>query len=126
VYSRFPPDAAAGQRELAVDALAAAGHDVVWIRTASPGLADPDVLARAVAEDRVLVTFDKDFGELAYHYGLPASCGVILFRLSLADPASAATLIVRTRASRADWAGHFSVVNDRRIRMRPLPPAAGP
>jgi predicted nuclease of predicted toxin-antitoxin system len=106
---------------LAVDALAAAGHDVVWIRTASPGLADPDVLARAVAEDRVLVTFDKDFGHLAFHSGLPATCGVILLRLSLVDPVAASALIVKALASRTDWIGHFSVVNERRIRMRPLP-----
>jgi predicted nuclease of predicted toxin-antitoxin system len=111
---------------LIVDALAAAGHDVLWVRTASPGLADPDVLARAVAETRVLVTFDKDFGQLAFHHGLPATCGVILLRISLADPVAAATLVVRTLASRTDWAGHFSVVTDHRIRMRPLPGGGTP
>jgi hypothetical protein len=33
------------------------------------------------AESRILLTFDKDFGELAWREGLPATCGVILFRL---------------------------------------------
>jgi predicted nuclease of predicted toxin-antitoxin system len=111
---------------LIVDALTAAGHDVLWVRTAAPGLADPDVLARAVAEARVLVTFDKDFGELAFRAGLPATCGVILLRISLADPAAAAALVVATLASRTDWPGHFSVVSDRRIRMRLLPGASTP
>jgi len=63
----------------AIDALRAAGNDVVWMRTAAPGLADQGVLARAVAEQRVLISFDKDFGELAFRAGLPAACGVILF-----------------------------------------------
>jgi predicted nuclease of predicted toxin-antitoxin system len=111
---------------VAVDALVAAGHDVVWVRTACPGIADPDVLALAVTEDRVLVTFDKDFGHLAFHAGLPASCGVILFRLSLADPLAASAVIVRALASRTDWSGFFSVVTERRIRMRPLPPSSSP
>ena len=103
-----------------VDALIAAGHDVVWIRTASPGLADPDVLALAVADGRVLLTFDKDFGQLAFQYGLPATCDVILVRLSLADPTAAAALIVKTLVLRTDWIGNFSVITDRRVRMRSL------
>ena len=49
----------------AVTALEAAGHDVVWVRTATPGAADPDVPAWATREERILLTFDKDFGELA-------------------------------------------------------------
>jgi predicted nuclease of predicted toxin-antitoxin system len=49
----------------AVTALREEGHDVVWIRTDAPGSSDEQVLARAQAENRVLVTFDKDFGELS-------------------------------------------------------------
>lgn len=49
----------------AVAALEAAGNDVVWVRTAAPGSSDPEVLAWAAREQRVLITFDKDFGELA-------------------------------------------------------------
>ena len=57
----------------AVTALAAAGHDIVWVRTAAPGSEDKEILAWAVREDRVLLTFDQDFGELAWRAGLPAS-----------------------------------------------------
>ena len=49
-----------------VSALQARGHDVFWIRTTAPGSKDEDILAWAVREDRVLLTFDKDFGELAW------------------------------------------------------------
>jgi predicted nuclease of predicted toxin-antitoxin system len=55
----------------AVTALAAAGHDVVWVRTAAPGTTDPEVLAWAAREERILLTFDKDFGELAKGSALP-------------------------------------------------------
>jgi len=45
----------------AVEALRLRGHDLLWIRTDAPGSKDQDVLARASAEDRILLTFDKDF-----------------------------------------------------------------
>ena len=60
----------------AVTALEAAGHDVVWVRTAAPGTTDRDVLAWAAREERVLLTFDKDFGELARGSALPRTCGL--------------------------------------------------
>jgi hypothetical protein len=43
----------------AVMALRARGHDVAWVRTDAPGSDDAEVLARALAEDRTVVTFDK-------------------------------------------------------------------
>ena len=66
-----------------VAALRAAGHDVAWVRTEAPGSDDRTVLAMAAAEQRVLVTFDKDFGELAGRAGLPMASGVILLRVPL-------------------------------------------
>jgi predicted nuclease of predicted toxin-antitoxin system len=71
----------------AVTALRRQGYDVVWIWEDSPGVSDIQVLARAHKEDRILITFDKDFGELAFRYGLPATCGIILFRIVTSSPA---------------------------------------
>lgn len=65
----------------AVIALRENGYDVMWVRTCAPGSADEEILARAVSEKRILITFDKDFGELAFRYRLIAECGVILFRI---------------------------------------------
>lgn len=65
-----------------VEALRNSGHDVAWIRTDAPGSKDRDILHRAVNEQRILLTFDKDFGDLAFQFGIPASCGIVLFRLS--------------------------------------------
>lgn len=105
----------------AVMGLQQAGHDVACVRSDSPGITDEAVLARAIAEDRVLLTFDKDFGELAIRRGLPATCGIILFRTtSTAGPAAAAK-VGTALSSRNDWRVHFAVVEDRRIRMRALP-----
>src|SRR5437867_12473924 len=104
-----------------VEAVRKIGHDVAWIRTDAPGSKDRDILKRAVSEQRILLTFDKDFGDLAFQFGLSASCGIVLFRLQASSSAALATLVVTALQSRTDWTGHFSVVEPGRIRMRPLP-----
>ena len=68
---------------LLVDALRQKGHDVVWIGELSPGIGDPDVLALALRERRICLTFDKDFGELAAIRTLPSGSGVVLLRMTL-------------------------------------------
>src|SRR3954447_13504514 len=101
-----------------VQALVEAGHDVAWVRTIFPGLPDKDVLALAARERRILITFDKDFGEIARSANLPASCGVILFRVPMPSFRDAARLA--EPLSRDGWAGCFSIIEPGRVRSRPL------
>jgi predicted nuclease of predicted toxin-antitoxin system len=104
----------------AVIALRQADHDVAWIRTDAPGIGDPEVLRRSQAEERTLLTFDKDFGELAFRTQLPASVGIVLFRIPMTSGEAIAQKVLAVISSRDDWAGHFTVVEDDRIRMRLL------
>jgi len=104
----------------AVRALRAAGHDVSWIRTAAPGMPDQDVLAWAVREERILLTFDKDFGEVARRSALSATCGVVVFRMPMPTPGAVGERLAGLITARDDWAGHFSVIEPGRIRMRRL------
>jgi predicted nuclease of predicted toxin-antitoxin system len=53
-----------------------AGHDVVEVRERHPDPGDQAVLAWAVAEERIVVTIDTDFGELIFAYSLP-HCGLV-------------------------------------------------
>jgi Domain of unknown function (DUF5615) len=105
----------------AVSALEAAGHDIVWVRTAAPGSTDQDILALAVRENRVVLTFDKDFGELAWRAGLPTSSGVVLFRLPMPPAVGAGAILAARIGERTDWTGHFPVVEPGRVRRRSLP-----
>jgi hypothetical protein len=89
----------------AVSAVKSAGHDIVWVRTAAPGTSDPKVLAWAARDARILLTFDKDFGELARAAALPASCGVVLFRILMPSPA------MPGRGS-LSWSMHVSIGPD--------------
>ena len=104
-----------------VAALREAGHDVRWIREVLPGATDEAVLACARQEKRLLLTFDKDFGALVFQSNRRTPAGIVLFRLSQPSPADTALAVTRILASRQDWTGHFSVVDDTSIRMRPLP-----
>ena len=69
----------------AVEALRQNGHDVAWIRIDSPGISDPQVLSRAQSENRILLTFDKDFGELAFRSQLPAIRAIAVVREAIAQ-----------------------------------------
>ena len=105
----------------AVEALRSRGHDVAWVRSDAPGSTDRAVLARATDEGRILITFDKDFGELAFRAGLRAPSGIILFRIRSCSPAHVAWVTAAVLQSRTDWIGNFAVVEEGRIRLTALP-----
>jgi hypothetical protein len=104
----------------AVTAVGAAGHDIVWVRAAAPGASDPEVLAWAAREGRILLTFDKDFGELAKGSALPQACGIILLRMPMPRPSDVGPRLADLITAREDWPGQFSVIEPGRVRMRPL------
>jgi len=109
-----------------VQSLRDLGHDVLSAKESMQGEEDEQILSRAQSELRLVITQVKDFGELAFRHGLPADCGVILFRLSSDDKDASLRRIVDVIESRTDWAGHFSVITDDRIRMRTLPATTSP
>jgi predicted nuclease of predicted toxin-antitoxin system len=107
---------------LAIEALRAAGHDVVWLYEGPHGLEDPVILSRAQRDKRIVITFDKDFGELVYRGGVDASAGVVLFRIATRSPREAAEKILRELTEHADvLPGHFTVVGEQRVRVVELP-----
>ncbi len=108
-----------------VEGLRTAGHDVRWVAD-TPGLTDEQVLELAASEQRLLLTFDKDFGELAFRCRLPAASGIVLVRVALRSPSSLATAVVEALGQPREWGGHFSVVEHGLIRTTPLPVARGP
>ena len=57
----------------AVAALRLHGHDVVWVRDDAPGSRDREILEWAHTDERILITFDKDFGE----FGVPGQTPLV-------------------------------------------------
>src|SRR4051794_31864161 len=95
-----------------VTALRSDGHDVIWMRDAGPGSPDDIVLSLALAEGRILLTFDKDFGELAFRQGQAATPDVILLRPRLRSPDDLVRLIRAVLAQGHAWEGHFAVAEE--------------
>ena len=104
-----------------VAAMRVNGHDVLWARDEMPSASDEEVLARGAHEGRVLLTFDKDFGDLAFRSNLPSASGIVLVRLRMPKTVVAAERIAKLVMARSDWIGHFSVMEPGRLRRRRLP-----
>jgi predicted nuclease of predicted toxin-antitoxin system len=94
------------------------GHDVTAIAHDYPSaLSDLEVLAHAQREGCILITNDRDFGELIYRLGLPHH-GVIYFRL---PAATVDTKLARLEAILADYSDQmdqFLVVTEKTVRVR--------
>ena len=105
----------------AVQAARASGVAMTWIQEESPGANDDAVLALAVAGGRVLVTFDKDFGEMVFNLGRLASPGIVLLRPRLRSPDYLARFMVGVLTQAIDWEGNFCVAQEGRLRVIPLP-----
>lgn len=105
----------------AVEAARRAGHDLAWIKELSPSADDDAVLGMSLADNRVLVTFDKDFGEMAFRHGKSATCGVVLLRPRLRSPDYLARFIVAVLGQAVTWEGNFSVAQEGKLRVVPLP-----
>jgi len=107
-----------------IERLRADGHVVDSIAELSPGLPDANVLIRACQTGVVLITADKDFGELVYRHRRPHA-GVLLLRLVGIDIAATCDLVSQVLSSQGSaMPGAFSVlgIDDLRIRRAPTDP----
>jgi predicted nuclease of predicted toxin-antitoxin system len=99
-----------------VRALRSSKHDVVAIAEVSPRAVDDWVMERAVTEERILITEDKDFGQLVYA-SMRTTGGVIFIRFparARRHLANAVVELVRQRGERL--IGSFTVIQPGRIR----------
>ena len=101
--------------------LRTAGQDVVAVIQETPGERDSEVLRRAATEARVILTFDRDYGELIYRRRLPVPPGVVYFRYDPLSPEEPAEHLASGSCAVADLLHKYTVVERDRIRQRPLP-----
>ena len=94
------------------------GYDVTSVaKDYLYGVADEDVLAMATQEHRILITNDKDFGELIVRRHF-LHHGVLLFRLKDESIANVQTRLQHVLAHYHDQLHHFLVITQTRIRIR--------
>ena len=104
-----------------VKRLRAAGHDVLAMTDLKPSSSDEQVIERSVAEDRVLITFDKGFGEKVVRLHLNVPGLILLRRTGRVNPVKTIERIASMLESGTDWRGQLSTVtSDGRVRMRPI------
>lgn len=101
-----------------VEQLREAGHDVLYSADFEPGANDAFVLATANKHSAILITDDKDFGELVFRQRL-IHAGVMLLRLSgLSIESKTSILIEVVDDHAADLPGKFTVITPGSLRMR--------
>jgi len=95
------------------------GHDVLSVAEMDPGIDDDAVLQTANEHGAVLLTADKDFGELVFRLGR-LSKGVVLLRLSgLSIENKVSTVSAAISEHEAELTDAFSVVSPGVVRIRP-------
>ncbi len=103
-----------------VAALRDVGHDVTSITELSPGISDEAVMAIAHEEKRIVVTFDRDYGELVFRRRLPLPGGVLYLRFLPTSPLEPADYLARLIAAGIELEGKFSTGDREQVRQRSL------
>jgi predicted nuclease of predicted toxin-antitoxin system len=94
------------------------GHDVTYVAELDPGISDDAVLDLATAERRVLLTTDKDFGELVFRLRRVPP-GVVLLRLAgLASRLRADLVSQAIEEHGGEMGGVFTVITPGAVRIR--------
>lgn len=101
-----------------VDGLRSAGHDVLYVAELDPGIDDDAVLRYTGARDAILLTSDKDFGELVFRRHL-LHTGIVLLRLQGLPPEQkSAAVVAMFHARGAELPARFAVLTNRTLRIR--------
>ena len=101
-----------------VDRLRADGHDVAFIAEDAPGIDDGAVLDRSVDAGRILLTADKDFGELVFRQRM-AHSGILLVRLDgVATEIKAGLVAAAFHVHGDELSQCFAVLSKRALRFR--------
>ena len=104
-----------------VDRLRADGHEVLFVAELDPGIDDETVLLRSRQTNAILLTADKDFGELVFRQHL-VHTGVLLIRLAGIEPDAKAALVATIFDRHGEELGTgFAVLSERSFRLRKPP-----
>ena len=105
----------------AIDALRDADCDVLSIREHAPESSDDEVLRIAVAQGRILLTFDRDYGELIFGQGHAAPPSVLYFRMFPAGPREVSDAVLSLLADAESIDDSMVIVSRQGIRRRRFP-----
>jgi predicted nuclease of predicted toxin-antitoxin system len=96
------------------------GFDVVSVSTDLPSVKDESVILFASMDNRIIITFDRDYGELIFKNNIAAPPGIIYFRLHSFRPEDPAEILLNFLRLDIDFEGFFSVISENNLRQKKL------
>ena len=101
-----------------IAAIREAGYTVRSIREESPGIPDEAVIQAAIESGLVIITFDKDYGEIIFRHGLPSPPPVVFFRAKGVAPQWAAVRLLEIMDTGKLLTNCFTIVDEMTMRQR--------
>ncbi len=96
-----------------------AGYDIKSIGEDNPSIADEEVMEIAISEERTIITFDRDYGELIYKHGYRPKHGVIYLRFRNFQPEEPGEYLLKILESKnLEFGNRLTVIDRRKIRQR--------
>ena len=95
-------------------------YDTKAVRSLDQRMPDQEIIRLAAIEKRIIITMDKDFGELVYHSGMDHH-GILLLRLEDATGSEKQQVVAKILEKYADnMKNHFCVYQNTKFRFRKL------
>ena len=95
-------------------------YDTKAVRSLDQRMPDQEIIRLAALEKRIVITMDKDFGELVYHSGME-HCGILLLRLEDATGLEKQQVIAQILSKYAEnLKNHFCVYQSKKFRFRKI------
>jgi len=96
------------------------GYDIKHVIVDDASISDVEVMKIAIEEDRVIITFDSDFGELVFRVGMRPK-GIIFFRWHDFMPDEPGLFLADLiEDDNMTFEGYFTVIDANQIRQRKL------
>ena len=97
------------------------GLDIIAIGEAFSSISEEEVMLFAIALERVILTFDRNYGELIFKHGYKPMAGVIYFRIESFTADSIFILVIELLNDvNLKIAGNFTVIDEENIRHRKI------
>ena len=98
------------------------GFDVIHVAEEAPSTKDAVIMRLAQEQNRIIITFDRDYGELIFKHHLPAPAGVVYLRFDPDYPAEPGEIVLNlVNKGLVKLGDKFTVISRANIRQRPLP-----
>jgi predicted nuclease of predicted toxin-antitoxin system len=95
------------------------GHIVLLISKENPGISDLEVIEKAMAINSIILTFDKDYGEIIFRHKISKPPAIIFFRFKGALPETAGNILLKLLKKKGiNFENRFTVIEETGIRQK--------